>query len=131
MYNKNLSNIKLSEEPEDFYLHNMIDSNEIDAPDGEYYVAIYGLDYLTCDEYCEKLEIKSKKFNQDFQNLYRWFISDTQVEVRTGWFHLQSLLQATKEILLKQKYWGRYLESIEFIKPTEYQKGYLTIFVGS
>ena len=29
MYNKNLSNIKTSEQPEDFFLHNMIDSNEI------------------------------------------------------------------------------------------------------
>ena len=31
MYNKNLSNIKTSEQPEDFFLHNMIDSNEIDG----------------------------------------------------------------------------------------------------
>jgi len=131
MHNKNLSDNKTTEISEDFFLHNMIDSNEIDAPDGKYYVAIYSLDYVTSDEYNEKLEIKSREYNQDFQNVYRWFISDTQVEVRNGWFHLQSLLEATKEILLKQKYWGRYLESVEFVKPTEHQKGYLTIFLGS
>ena len=61
----------------------------------------------------------------------KWFISDTQVEVRNGWFHLESLIKATKEVLFKQKYGGRFLESVEFVQPTETRNGYFKVGMGS
>jgi len=117
------------ESADDIYLMNEIDSNETDAPDGKYYVAIYCLDHPTHDEYHDKLEYKNSV--TDYRQFDKWFISDTQVEVRSGWFHTESLIKATKEILHKQKYWGRFLESVSFVKPNENRKGYFEISVGS
>ena len=82
--------------------------------------------------FIEKKGMKEDKNSvTDFRQFDKWFISDTQVEVRSGWFHTESLIKATKEILHKQKYWGRFLESVSFVKPNENRKGYFEISVGS
>ena len=122
--------MRSNETPDEMYINCMLKSNETDAPDGKYYVAIYCLDFDVSDEYEDKLELK-ERYHREFENTYRWYISDTQVEVRKGWFHLESVIQATKEILHKQKYHGRWLETLEFIKPTEFQKGYFRVGIGS
>ena len=36
-----------------------------------------------------------------------------------------------KEILFKQKYWGRFLESVQFVKPNENRKGFFRVGIGS
>ena len=125
--------------PEEIHLIHDIESNETVATDDKYYVATRCLDYETLDEVDDKLAKKTFVYpnkdvdvdNEKYDECRKWFISDTQVEVRSGWFHLESLIKATKEVLFKQKYWGRYLGSVEFVQPTETRNGYFKVRISS
>ena len=90
---------------EEMYITNLIGSCEINAPDGKYYVVEYSVQENLYDRVYDRL----KKNKGDNINLYAesrtHFISDTTVEVRSGWFHIGNLIQATKEILLQNGYW--------------------------
>ena len=120
--------------PNDIHLMISLESNETNAPDGKYYIATNCIDYQTDDEFNDKLDnLPANSSLEDFEKniCYRWFMSDTQVEVSNGLFNLGHLIQGTKELLFKQKYWGRFLESVQFVESTDKVKGHFKVGIGS
>ena len=67
-----------------------IDTNRINANNGKYKV----------------------RFKYDNQNFY----SDNEVIVKSNLIDIETLIQASKEVSYKSKYWGKFLETIEFDK---------------
>ena len=75
---------------QDYYIHLSIDTNQINANDGKYKVR--------------------------FNYINDSFISDSDVIVKSNLVDIETLIQASKEVSHKSKYWGKFLETIEFDK---------------
>ena len=75
---------------EEIYIILSIDSNRINANDGQYKVR--------------------------FNYINDSFISDSDVIVKSNLIDIKTLIQASREVSHKSEYWGKFLETIEFNK---------------
>jgi len=63
-----------------------------------------------------RINANDGKYKVRFNYINDSFISDSDVIVKSNLVDIETLIQASKEVLLKSKYWGKFLETVEFDK---------------
>ena len=101
-----------------FYINYSCDDNYTIAPDGEYFAQQF-----TSDR--DDIDFDKIRSFEDYKKHCKQFYSDSKVIVRGGLVDVRSLIKCTAEILIKTRYWGRFLDAYEF------DGQYFNIRVGS